>query len=155
MSHFQTKVLLSPHLCSISVGLVFVTDEMQDTMRQNAVELVPERPSELLGVVANPVNADIKLARKKLRTVVQRKRDDVGVEVVVHALHVEVIQALIRAEHVIQLSDFPAVFGDETLYPLFRQTLVKFGLLNVNRLKPYHFSKNIRLSFLCKTVDTQ
>ena len=138
MSHRKTFFLLFAHRFRIGVGFVFEAYQMQHSMCQNPMKLVFERLAHLLGVVTDPVDADVKLAREILAAVVKRKRHDVGVEIVVHALLVELQEVFVAAEQVIQLADFLAVRCHELLNPFFGETLVQRRGFNVYVFKFYH-----------------
>ena len=104
MSHRQTFFLLSAHLGRILVGLVLKAYQMKHSVSENTVKFVFERLAKLHGIVADTVYTDVKLSGKIISAVVQRKGHNIGVEIVVHALLIEVEQILVAAEQVVQLA---------------------------------------------------
>ena len=138
-------VLPLPHLPYLGVGFVSIPAEMQDTMKNNAVDLPPEGLCKLSCVLSYPVGADIYFPCQLPRCPADVKRDNVGKEIMLQVLAVYFQEVLIRTKHNVQGIQLFTLLPEDTRHKSFEPVPILQRDRPVSRKEMYRHNQILEI----------
>ena len=130
-------ILLGAHLSNILLRMVVITDQVQDTMDNDPVQLILELGPVKLRVLPDRIHADEEITVQAV-TLAVVERDDVREVIVLQILHIHVQDVVVRAENDGNITQPPDLTLGDQFEPTAGKPLLLESELRIFVIIGYH-----------------